>query len=208
MHVASMHISEPILPFRRFHVSAGFLWRVLLLVALLLIAPFLAGCRDEEKTAAAQGGAVMTLSSESLRDGSVPKEFTCDGEDKSLALTWTVPPANAKSLALMVTAPDAPGGSFTHWVVFNLPANINGLPEGVPTQGQLAHGGRQGKTDFGKVGYGGPCPPAGSTHRYVFTLYALDTMLDVDAGAPRDHVEAAMQGHVVAKGELVGRYGR
>ena len=207
MHIASMHIYEPILPFRRFHISAGLVWRLLLLIALLLMAPFLASCRDEERTAAA-AGAVLTVSSESLRDGNVPKEFTCDGEDKSPALTWTAPPASATSLALIVTDPDAPGGRFTHWVVFNLPVNINGLPVGVPKQGQLAHGGRQGKTDFGQVGYGGPCPPAGSAHRYVFTLYALDTMIDVDAGAPRDHVEAAMQGHVVAKGELVGRYGR
>jgi Raf kinase inhibitor-like YbhB/YbcL family protein len=207
MHIASMHIHEPILPFRHFHVSAGLVWRILLLIGLLLMAPFLASCRHAEQTSAAQS-AVLTVSSESLRDGSVPKEFTCDGEDKSPALTWSVPPADAKSLALTVTDPDAPGGPFTHWVVYNLPANINGLPVGVPTQGQLAHGGRQGKSDFGKVGYGGPCPPAGSAHRYVFTLYALDRMIDVDAGAERDHVEAAMKGHVVAKGELVGRYGR
>ena len=117
-------------------------------------------------------------------------------------------PASAKSLALTVTDPDAPGGTFTHWVVYNLPANINGLPVGVPKQGQLAHGGRQGKTDLGQVGYGGPCPPAGKAHRYVFTLYALDSEIDVPAGAPRDHVEAAMKGHVVAQGELVARYGR
>jgi len=203
-----MHIYEPILPFRHVHLSAGLLWRILLLVALLLAVPFLASCRHHEQEIVAASGAVLTLSSESLKDGSVPKEFTCDGEDKSPALAWTAPPASAKSLALTVTDPDAPSGTFTHWVVYNLPANINGLPVGVPKQGQLAHGGRQGKTDFGQVGYGGPCPPAGKEHRYVFTLYALDTMIDVDAGAPRDHVEAAMKGHLVAKGELVGRYGR
>ena len=203
-----MHIYEPILPFRHVHLSAGLLWRILLLVALLLAVPFLASCRHHEQETVAASGAVMTLSSESLKDGSVPKEFTCDGEDKSPALAWTAPPASAKSLALTVTDPDAPSGTFTHWVVYNLPANINGLPVGVPKQGQLAHGGRQGKTDFGQVGYGGPCPPAGKDASIYFTLYALDTMIDVDAGAPRDHVEAAMQGHVVAKGELVGRYGR
>lgn len=203
-----MHIYEPILPFRHVHLSAGLLWRILLLVALLLAVPFLASCRHHEQEIVAASGAVLTLSSESLKDGSVPKEFTCDGEDKSPALAWTAPPASAKSLTLTVTDPDAPSGTFTHWVVYNLPANINGLPVGVPKQGQLAHGGRQGKTDFGQVGYGGPCPPAGKEHRYVFTLYALDTMIDVDAGAPRDHVEAAMKGHLVAKGELVGRYGR
>ncbi|MBS1804942.1 MAG: YbhB/YbcL family Raf kinase inhibitor-like protein [Acidobacteria bacterium] len=151
---------------------------------------------------------MLTLSSESLKDGMISKQFTCDGEDKSPALTWTHPPADAKSLALIVTDPDAPGGTFTHWVLFNLPPNSNGLPEGVPKQGQLAHGGRQGKTDFDKVGYGGPCPPAGKPHHYVFTLYALDTEADLQAGAPRDHLEAAMKGHVLAKGELTAQYGR
>ena len=203
-----MHLYEPILPFRHFHISTGLLWRILLLLALLFAVPFLASCRHHEQAIAAATGATLNLSSDSLKDGMLPKEFTCDGDDKSPALAWTHPPEGAKSLALTLIDPDAPGGTFTHWVLFNLPANINGLPEGVPKQGQLAHGGRQGKSDFGKVGYGGPCPPAGAAHRYVFTLYALDTELDVPAGAPRDHVEAAMTGHVVAKSELVGRYAR
>jgi hypothetical protein len=203
-----MHVYEPILPFSHLHFSTPLLWRILLLLALVFAVPFLASCHHREQTSETPSGMALTLSSESLKDGTVPKEFTCDGEDASPALAWTHPPHGAKSLAVTVTDPDASGGTFTHWVLFNLPANINGLPEGVPKQGQLAHGGRQGKTDFGKVGYGGPCPPAGSTHRYVFTLYALDSEVDVPAGAPRDHVEAAMQGHVLAKGELVGRYGR
>ena len=203
-----MHLYEPILPFKHIHISTSLLWRILLLLALLFAVPFLASCRHHEETIAAASGAVLTLSSESLKDGMLPKEFTCDGEDKSPALAWTHPPESAKSLALTVTDPDAPGGTFTHWVVYNLPANINGLPVGVPKQGQLAHGGRQGKTDFGQVGYGGPCPPAGKPHRYVFTLYALDSEVDVPAGAPRDHVEAAMRGHVLAKGELTARYRR
>ena len=204
-----MHIYEPILPFRHFHISTGLLGRILLLLALLLAAPFLASCRHHhEQDIVAASGATLTLSSESLKDGVVPREFTCDGDDKSPALTWSHPPADAKSLALTMTDPDAPGEVFTHWVLFNLPANVNGLPEGVPTQGQLAHGGRQGKTDFGKVGYGGPCPSPGKAHRYVFTLYALDTEVDVPAGAPRDHVESAIRGHVLAKGELTARYGR
>ncbi|HXS76295.1 MAG TPA: YbhB/YbcL family Raf kinase inhibitor-like protein [Terracidiphilus sp.] len=203
-----MHFYEPILPFRYSHIYTGILWRILLLLTLLLAAPFLASCRHHNEAVVEVSGTILTLSSSSLPNGNVPKEFTCDEEDKSPALSWTTPPASAKSLALTVTDPDAPGGTFTHWVLYNLPANINGLPEGVPKQGQLAHGGRQGKTDFGKVGYGGPCPPAGTAHRYVFTLYALDSMIDVPAGAPRNHVEAAMQGHVVGHGELVARYRR
>lgn len=203
-----MHIYEPILPFRHFHISAGLLWRILLLLALLFAVPFLASCRHHEQATESPAAAPLTLTSDSLKDGTVPKEFTCDGEDRSPALTWTTPPAAAKSLTLIATDPDAPGGTFTHWVLFNLPANISGLPVGVPDQGQLAHGGRQGKNDFAKVGYGGPCPPAGQTHRYIFTLYALDSMIEVPAGAPRDHVEPAMQGHVLAKSELTARYQR
>jgi len=203
-----MHLYEPILPWRHLHISAGLVWRILLLMALLLAVPFLASCRHHEEATVSASGAELKLTSDSLKDGIVPKEFTCDGEDKSPALAWTTPPAAAKSLAVTVTDPDAPGGTYTHWVVYNLPANINGLPVGVPKQGQLAHGGRQGKSDFGRVGYGGPCPPAGNLHRYIFTLYALDDEVDVPAGAPRDHVEAAMQGHVLATGKLTARYQR
>jgi Raf kinase inhibitor-like YbhB/YbcL family protein len=203
-----MHLYEPILPFRHVHISAGLLWRILLLLALLLIAPFLAGCRDDELDLAAASGATLTLSSSSLQDGRVPKEFTCDGEDKSPLLDWTAAPSGTKTFALTVTDPDAPGGIFTHWVIYNLPANTAGLPEGVPKRGQLANGSRQGKTDFGKIGYGGPCPPAGKPRRYVFSLYAMDTSVDVPAGAPRSQVESAMQGHVLARGELTARSGR
>ena len=203
-----MHLYDPILPFRHFHIDTGLLWRILLLLALLLAAPFLAGCRHNEPAIAAASGAVITLSSTSLQDGRVPKEFTCDGEDKSPPLAWQVPPSGTRAFALTVTDPDAPGGTFTHWVLYNLPADANGLPEGVPKQDQLANGARQGKTDFGKVGYGGPCPPPGKPHRYVFTLYALDSKLDVPAGALRSQVESAIQGHVLARGELTAHYGR
>jgi Raf kinase inhibitor-like YbhB/YbcL family protein len=203
-----MHLYEPILPFRHVHVSRGLLWRILLLLALLLIAPFLAGCRHHERELAAASGAILTLSSSSLQDGRVPKEFTCDGEDKSPQLDWTGAPSGTETFALTVTDPDAPGSTFTHWVIYNLPANSTGLPEGVPKQGQLANGSRQGKTDFGKIGYGGPCPPPGRPHRYVFSLYALNTKIDVPSGAPRSHVESALQGHVLARSELTARYGR
>jgi hypothetical protein len=203
-----MHLYEPMLPFRYLHISTGLMWRILLLLALLLIAPFLAGCRHHSSDLAAASGASLTLSSSSLHDGRVPKEFTCDGEDKSPLLDWTTAPSGTETLALTVTDPDAPGGTFKHWVIYNLPANTTGLPEGVPKLGQLANGSRQGKTDFGKVGYGGPCPPAGKPHHYMFTLYALDTQVEVPAGAPYSHVESAMQGHVLARGELTASYGR
>jgi Raf kinase inhibitor-like YbhB/YbcL family protein len=204
-----MHLYEPILPFKHIHIDTGLLWRILLLLALLFAAPFLAGCRHgDQAIAAVSGGAFLTLSSASLQDGRVPREFTCDGEDKSPPLAWEAPPDGTKALALTVTDPDAPGGVFTHWVLYNLPASAGGLPAGVPKQAQLADGSRQGRSDFGKVGYNGPCPPPGNPHRYVFTLYALNSNLDVPAGATRAQLESAIQGHVVARGELTARYGR
>src|SRR5579872_5818392 len=115
-----MHLYEPILPFRHIHISIGFLWKILLLLALMLAAPFLAGCRHNEAVAIASG-MVFTLSSASLQNGKVPREFTCDGNDKSPALSWTAPPNGTQALALTVTDPDAPGGAFTHWTLYNLP---------------------------------------------------------------------------------------
>jgi hypothetical protein len=203
-----MHLYEPILPVRHLHIDSGLIWRILLLLALLLAAPFLAGCRHNEPAMAAVAGVTLTLSSASLQDGRVPRENTCDGNDASPPLKWTAPPSGTKSFALTVTDPDAPSGTFTHWVLFNLPADRSSLPAGVPKQGQLADGSRQGRNDFGKVGYGGPCPPRGAPHRYVFTLYALDRELEVTAGAARSQVESTMNGHVLARSELTARYGR
>ena len=203
-----MHLCEPITPHWNEHHYAGLLWRILLLLAFLLAAPFLAGCRHSEPVVAAAAGATITLSSTSLQDGKVPRECTCDGDNASPALKWTAPPHGTKSFALTVTDPDAPSGTFTHWVLFNLPANRNSLPLGVPGQAQLSDGSWQGRNDFGKLGYGGPCPPRGNPHRYVFTLYALDRTLDVNDGSSRSQLENAMNGHVLARGELTARYGR
>jgi len=150
----------------------------------------------------------MELTSSSFRDGRIPNEFTCDGAGGSPQLAWTAPPAKTVSLALVVTDPDAPGGTFVHWVLYNLPASLHALPAAVPTLGQVPDGSRQGRNDFGNLGYGGPCPPGHSTHLYVFDLYALDAPLNLPPGATRKQVEAAMQGHILARGELIGRYSR
>ncbi|MCI0656047.1 MAG: YbhB/YbcL family Raf kinase inhibitor-like protein, partial [Acidobacteria bacterium] len=114
----------------------------------------------------------------------IPSRHTCDGEDLSPPLTWADPPEGTKSFALISDDPDAPGGTWVHWVVWNIPASSRGLAQGVPTSAQWADGTRQGITDFRRVGYGGPCPPSG-THRYFFHLYALDAMLDLASGASR-----------------------
>ena len=151
----------------------------------------------------------MNLTSTSFSEGSpIPAKFTCNGVGVSPQLAWNAPPAGTVSLALIVTDPDAPGGTFVHWVLYGLPAETQELPEGVPTQGQLADGSRQGRNDFGDLGYGGPCPPRGAPHHYIFTLYALDAKLNLPVGATRAQVEAAMQGHVLTHGELIGLFQR
>jgi Raf kinase inhibitor-like YbhB/YbcL family protein len=140
--------------------------------------------------------------------GKIPTKYTCEGQDVSPALTWGEPPAEVRSFALIVDDPDAPGGVFTHWVLFNLPADSRELPEAVPTQAQLPNGSLQGKNDFGRTGYGGPCPPPGRPHRYQFALYALDQPLDLKAGSSKKQVIGAMQGHILAQGQLTGTYQR
>lgn len=137
----------------------------------------------------------------------IPTLYTCDGSDISPPLTWDAPPAGTQSLALICDDPDAPRGTWVHWVVYDLPPTLRHLPEAVPLHSRLASGGTHGINDFRKSGYGGPCPPGG-THRYVFKLYALDTLLNLPPGATKAQVEKAMQGHILGHGELVGHYRR
>ena len=118
------------------------------------------------------------------------------------------PPAKTQSFALIMDDPDAPVGTWVHWVLFDLPSETRELAEGVAKQEQLAGGTRQGRNDFGKIGYGGPCPPPGNPHRYFFKLYALDAKLNLKAGVTKAEVERAMNGHILAHAELIGRYGR
>ncbi len=138
----------------------------------------------------------------------IPTKYTCDGENVSPPLGWTDPPPTTKSIALILDDPDAPGGVFNHWVMFNLPAATTELAEGVPTDGELASGARQGTNSFGLVGYAGPCPPPGPGHRYFFKIFFLNKVLDLAAGATKAQVEAAMEGSIVGSSELLGRYSR
>ncbi|UIE37144.1 YbhB/YbcL family Raf kinase inhibitor-like protein [Leptodesmis sichuanensis] len=139
-------------------------------------------------------------------NGLIPSEYTCDGKNISPPLTWTEVPTGTQSLALIVDDPDAPRGTFVHWVVYNLPATLTELPAHVTTETDLS-GGLQGKNDFRSLGYGGPCPPSG-THRYFFKLYALDQPLRLPAGASKAQVLATAEGHILASTELIGRYHR
>ena len=151
----------------------------------------------------------LTVSSLAFSNGDrIPAKFTCQGQDVSPPLAWGNPPAGTRSFALIVDDPDAPAGIFTHWVLFNIPADSRTLPEAVPAQAELSGGARQGKNDSGRTGYYGPCPPPGGQHRYQFTLYALDKMLDLAAGASKKQLLSAMQGHILAQGRLTGTYQR
>jgi Raf kinase inhibitor-like YbhB/YbcL family protein len=150
----------------------------------------------------AAGGVKMKITSSVFQEGAtIPAKFTCDGADTNPALQIADVPAGAKSLALIVDDPDAPSGLFTHWTVWNIPPQASAIGEGSTPKGV------QGTNDFGKSGYGGPCPPSG-THRYYFKVFALDRELDLPFGAKRGQLDAAMKGHVLAQGELMGRYSR
>lgn len=138
--------------------------------------------------------------------GSIPKEFTCDGPDVSPALEWAESPAGTKSFALILDDPDAPSGTWVHWVLYDLPGEARKLDEDVAKDRQLPDGARQGRNDFGKIGYNGPCPPRGNPHRYFFKLYALDRMIKIKAGASKAQLERAMKGHILGEAEFVGQF--
>lgn len=150
----------------------------------------------------------IKITSSAFQDGGlIPAKYTCDGADVSPPLQWDNVPQTAKSIALICDDPDAPMGTFVHWVLFNLPAETRQLAEKVAADKTLPSGARQGTSGFGRVGYGGPCPPSG-THRYFFKIYALDTTLDLPAGARKSDLLKVMQGHILAQGQLVGKYKR
>ena len=138
----------------------------------------------------------------------IPKKYTCEGEDVSPEIRWKELPEEVKSLALICDDPDAPGGDFVHWVIFNIPPEIDSLPEGLAPKDTLDFGAIQGMTDFGRVGYGGPCPPRGPVHHYHFKLYGLDTMLKVEKNTTKDELLKKMEGHILIKGEIVGLFKR
>lgn len=153
--------------------------------------------------------AAMQVLSKVISPGAeFPKRNTCQGEDSSPPLAWSGAPASARSFALILDDPDAPSGTFTHWIAWNIPAAAQELPENVPKTAPMAAGASQGRNDFGKIGYGGPCPPPGKAHRYYFRLFALDSALSLKPGAGRAELERAMEGHIVARGELMARFAR
>lgn len=174
-------------------------------VLLLLVLTSCAGIDNSDDLAAESESlaGTMTVTSEAFARGApIPEKYTCDGDDISPPLSWDGVPNDVAGFALIVDDPDAPRGTWVHWVLFNLPSDTRSLPEGAAEEA-----GRSGTNSWRRVGYGGPCPPGGE-HRYFFKLYALDTMLDLDAGADKAELEGAMEGHVLAQGQLMGTYAR
>lgn len=150
----------------------------------------------------------FTLESSAFTAGAlIPVKYTCDGDDISPPLSWSEPPAGTRSFALIMDDPDAPVGVWDHWLLYNIPAGVRGLPAGIPAVPELADGSRHGKNSWGRTDYGGPCPPSGE-HRYFFKLYALDAPLDLASGANKQTLLQAMDGHVLAEAELMGVYER
>jgi hypothetical protein len=151
----------------------------------------------------------LTVSSTAFNEGrKIPTKYTCDGQDVSPPLVWDKGPEGTATYALLLEDPDAPGGVFTHWIVFNIPSDMHELPEAMPVERELPSGAFQGENDFGAVGYRGPCPPTGKAHRYRFKVYALDERAELEAGASRRDILEAMDGHILAQGELTGSYER
>ena len=152
---------------------------------------------------------MFKISSRAFKDGeTIPSHYTADGDDVTPPLEWQHIPDGAKSLALICDDPDAPGGTFVHWVVYNIPSNVAVFPEALPASFQtLPNGAKQGKNDFGGMGYRGPAPPSG-THRYFFKLYALSAILDLEPGATKAQLEKMMQRRIVGEAQLMGKYQR
>lgn len=187
-----------------------FLWQSANTIGLALLCLTSCSSTNNRSTEPQLKANVKTMKLESSafsHNGMILPKYTCDRQDFSPPLKWDTPPTGTQSLALIVDDPDAPMGTFVHWVLYDLPPEITSLPEAVPNDATLAGGGTHGKNDFGKLGYGGPCPPSG-THRYFFKLYALDRTLGLASGATKEQLEAAIDGHILAATELIGRYTR
>ncbi len=184
----------------------------LVVLTLLFIASFaLTGCAGLMPSAYSPGDVEteLVITSSAFAEGAeIPARYTCDGKNASPPLEWSNVPDGTNSFALILEDPSSPVRNFTHWVIFNLPSDTRSLPEDVPDDEELTSGALQGECGIGIIGYFGPCPPEGYPHHYCFTLYALDTSLDLAAGASKGQVLQAMEGHILAQGRLIGIYSR
>ncbi len=178
------------------------------IVLLLFVVQCQSKPKAQRETKKEEGKIAMKLMSPAFEEGGmIPAKFTCDGEDFSPALSWEGVPAGTQSFALIADDPDAPMGTWVHWVMYNIPDTTRHLDEAVPVVEKLPDGSLQGINDFRKIGYGGPCPPSG-VHRYYFKLYALDAKLKLPAGSTKAELLRAMAGHILGKAEFMGKYSR
>lgn len=188
-----------------YHNPASNIYRLFAILLTLLSA---CSARDVNPTAEAEVPMSIELTSPVFKNGeAIPQKYSCDGEDISPPLHWDNVPAGTTSLALIMDDPDAPRGTWVHWVLYNIPPATNELPENVAPVDSLPGEGSQGNNSWKRVGYGGPCPPV-RTHRYFFKIYALNTQLSLDAGATKADVLQTMEGHILAQGHLMGTYER
>jgi len=183
-------------------------WAWIALTSLIILS---CGCTLSKVTPTGEPGTMMAIQISSTafdNAGDIPQAYTCDGKNLSPPLAWRGVPEEAQSLALIVDDPDAPGKAWVHWVLYDLSPGLSDLPEGLAIGAELPGVGIQGQNDFNQLGYGGPCPPRGTPHHYYFTLYALDQMLNLPSGVTKADLENAMKGHLIAQGQLIGKYGR
>jgi Raf kinase inhibitor-like YbhB/YbcL family protein len=173
---------------------------------ICLVAMAMSSCSSHAVTPGEEESPMtIEIKSSAFSEGStIPKKYSCDGENISPQLSWSNIPAETKSIAVIFDDPDAPSGVFVHWVIFNIDPTTSQLPESLPQKNTPAGLGSQGKNSFGKMGYAGPCPPRGAKHHYFFRIFALDTMLNLSGGASRAELDKAMTGHILARGQLMG----
>lgn len=196
-----------VLPFRNSPCRARAALPLVVAVSLVVFATASCSGDDSEEATLPTIAATMTLGSPAFPDdGNIPREFTCDGINVSPPLSWSGAPRQTRTFVLLVDDPDA--GSFDHWLVYDIPAASSALDKAASPGGALPEGAKEGRNSFKQVGYGGPCPPAGKSHHYRFRIYALDAALELEAGTTKKTIERAMQGHVLAHGELLALYKR
>jgi Raf kinase inhibitor-like YbhB/YbcL family protein len=180
-------------------------------ILTMFLSAALYACKPTDDSDQMQGNKIMdiSLTSNAFQDNqSIPRKYTCDAENISPSLTWSGAPAATRQFVLIVDDPDAPRGTWVHWVIYEIPGDVTALLEGVAKDQYIEGVGKQGVNDFGKIGYDGPCPPPGRAHRYFFKLYALDSEIDLAEGASKAEVEKAIQGHILSMGQLKGSYAR
>ena len=207
----SQHISGNVVSSQFVQAHFGISPLCLLVALWMLLIPTASCTRSAAESAHAKDSQASEFKIESMafKEGAeIPKKFTCEGEDISPALHWSHPPRGTQSFALIAEDPDAPSGTWIHWVVYDLPARLRRLPDNVPKRGEIPGGGAQGRNDFGRIGYGGPCPPVGNAHHYFFKLYALDKMLHLQPGEGKNEVLDAAKSHVLGTAQCMGLFRR